>query len=335
MNTFAKKTVIFFIISCMAFTYLQAQPAPGLNQRDIDQFLEFADDYIKMAKRFVNPKNEKAVSDYFYSDNNKLLTASSNFLKKKRWTYEKMNDFLYIVGTGMEAIAFYDEYGYPEEVGQSDDDPFKDIPKKTLDLIKKNKHALKPYFPPMSLDDFPEYDDYSDFEIEDDDDGEYEDEEDDLTEEDIIVEEEVKEVKEIKEPGRKKIRLDRSAEGKYKMDIEGDTHYGYSDYIEIKHVSADSVTGTVQVDWGIGAESRQPMDWEIMYTKSFNAKRSGDVFQFTVIIGAGKTDFVTKYRFTLYPVKDKRGNIAIEGKLKIIEINYDDKVTDCKVKAEK
>jgi hypothetical protein len=129
----------------MAFNFFAQEYK--LEQSDLEQFLAFADEYKTLAKKFLQNTDNMSMTDMFYADNKKLMSATTNFLKGKKWTYDKMNDFLYLVSCAMDAISFYEEYGYPEEVGADDSDPFKDIPAEAITLVKANRETLAKYFP--------------------------------------------------------------------------------------------------------------------------------------------------------------------------------------------
>jgi hypothetical protein len=119
-----------------------------LTEKDVTEFLGFVGEYKAMASKLIKVDESKGISGIFYSDNKKLLTATTNFLKKKNWTYDKFNQFIYKVTLAIVAYKYYEEYGYPEEVGESDDmEAFKDISPDDIALIKKNASQLEALFP--------------------------------------------------------------------------------------------------------------------------------------------------------------------------------------------
>jgi hypothetical protein len=138
--------VLFALVLIFIATNLTAQEFK-LEKNDIKQFLAFADEYKALAKKILQNTDDMSISDIFYMDNHKMLIATNDFLKEKQWTHEKMNDFLYYVSCAMDAISFYDEYGYPAEIGEDESDPFKDIPQAVIALVKEQREALLTYFP--------------------------------------------------------------------------------------------------------------------------------------------------------------------------------------------
>jgi hypothetical protein len=166
-----KKIALAFIFTALIAVFSQAEDAQfkyELSKNDITDFLLFADSYVTMAGKYIPDAAKQPFADLVFSDNKKLYTATENFLKginknlklKGKWDYPKLITFITTVSIGLDAVNYYDEWGYPEETGgdatpdangetteDSSLDPYKDIPKEVLDLAKANKASLGKYFP--------------------------------------------------------------------------------------------------------------------------------------------------------------------------------------------
>jgi hypothetical protein len=169
----------------ISFSFSQEE-SYSLVEEDLASFLGFADEYREMASKFVKDAKTLTVDEIFNTDDMKLLTATQNLLQKKKWTYEKMIDFIYAVTMSLEALSYYETFGYPEEVdGENEEDPFSFLPRKNLELVKKYKSGLEKYFTVTNYEDIMgDYGDYipddEDYEAGEDygDYGDYEDYED-------------------------------------------------------------------------------------------------------------------------------------------------------------
>jgi hypothetical protein len=135
--------LLIAVYSCfMAF----AQEQDSIKQKDIDEFLAFADDYRTLAEKYIKDAKNKSVSDIFYStENDKWLGQTELFLKKAGWSFDKMNQFLYTVYLALLAVDYAEQYG-----DLSDDNGgklFSDIPDSVKELVKANRKKLDAYFP--------------------------------------------------------------------------------------------------------------------------------------------------------------------------------------------
>jgi hypothetical protein len=150
-----KRIMTGLVILVTSFTFAFSQDEGySLTEEDIKLFLSFADEYREMASTFVKDAATMSVDEIFNTDDMKLLTATQNFLKNKKWTYEKMIDFIYTVTMSLEALSYYETIGYPEEVdGEDEEDPFSFLPRKNIDLVKKYKSGLEKYFTVTNYED--------------------------------------------------------------------------------------------------------------------------------------------------------------------------------------
>ncbi|MBN1412674.1 MAG: hypothetical protein JW969_17635 [Spirochaetales bacterium] len=171
-----KKSVFaFLLMSAIAVLCYSAESSftYELTQNDVSDFLSFVDDYVTMAAKFIPDAGTKSIPDIVFSDNKKLLSSTENYLKtankklklKSKWDYTKLINFITTVTISLDAINYYEEWGYPEETGaddvmESEDDetevdtssldPYIEIPKVVLDIAQKNKATLEKYFPSMN-----------------------------------------------------------------------------------------------------------------------------------------------------------------------------------------
>ncbi len=142
------KKIFFVIAICTSslFPLVAQDQAVKIDQRDIDEFLGFADEYRALAKSFFKNAGRRSVSEIFYStDNAKWLSETENFLKAKAWSFDKMSNFLYSVNLALLAIDYKDSYGTIANGEGSG--LFDDVPQPLAMLVRKNLKALKPYFP--------------------------------------------------------------------------------------------------------------------------------------------------------------------------------------------
>lgn len=118
----------------------------GLSQKDITEFLAFADGYKDLAGRYIRNAEQKSVSEIFYStDSEKWVAETEKFLKSKGWTFDRMNQFLYTVYLALLAINYEDAYA--SDSPESGEDLFEDVSQAAKALVRKNRKALSVYFP--------------------------------------------------------------------------------------------------------------------------------------------------------------------------------------------
>jgi len=303
MRGLVSKIIIMLLFSMIGVVHLMSVEY-HLNTKDLDSFLSFAEEYKKLALKFENNAMGMSVNDIYYSENTQLYTATNNFLQKKKWNDQKFNDFIYIVSVSLEAIVYHKEFG------ESDDDPFKDLSKKTLEIVMSRQEELLKYF---------NVEDYSDINLEDMDLDSLESE---------LLDSENLDSKKLKNNRDGSSKNHQIQTGRYKMEIDGDSHPGWGNYLQIQSVSKEKITGEAGLDWGIGPQARMPMDWEKMYNEPFVARLTGNRFAFKVVVAGEFKNVQSEYHFDL-TVND--GEII--GMVEITAVIDRSSLIECKVKA--
>jgi hypothetical protein len=149
--------VIAMVVSSFVCAIAQDQ-ANTIQQKDIDEFLSFADDYKTISEKFIKNAKNKSISEIFYTtDNSRWAKQSDIILKKAGWTFDKMNQFLYTVYLALLAINYSEMYGDVSK--QEGGNLFEDVPESVKQLVKKNHGRLDKYFP---KEDYAAYADSSD-----------------------------------------------------------------------------------------------------------------------------------------------------------------------------
>jgi hypothetical protein len=149
--------VLFFLLAILLSITAQ-EAVYKLAQKDIDEFIGFADEYKALAAKVVRNVKNKSVSEIFYTtDNDKLVNETVDFLKNKGWSYDKMSQFLYTVYLALIAIDYTDSY--TDTKTDNSGNLFEDVTKETKTLVRKNKPALDKYFP---KEDYSRYEDDTD-----------------------------------------------------------------------------------------------------------------------------------------------------------------------------
>jgi hypothetical protein len=136
---------VFVLLASCGFALAQEKTS-AINQKDIDEFLSFADDYKASAEKYIKNAKNKSISEIFYStDNSRWVSQTEVFLKKAGWSFDKMNQFLYTVYLALLAINYSDTYG---DVSKAEGgNLFEDIPDSVKRLVKANLARLNKYFP--------------------------------------------------------------------------------------------------------------------------------------------------------------------------------------------
>jgi len=133
-----------FVVLCFVLIIPVFAEEYNFTQADIDKFLSFAPAYLTMARTYFPDNTAMELEDFYYSDNDKLMDATENFLKPYNWAYLKLNDFIYITRITLDYIALMDAYILfsAEEASLFSED----ITDTMLTLITDNMDKLDDFF---------------------------------------------------------------------------------------------------------------------------------------------------------------------------------------------
>lgn len=97
--------------------------------------------------------------------------------------------------------------------------------------------------------------------------------------------------------------------GRYKMWLANDAAW-HQDALELGNVTTEELDGTVEIDLGLGPESRPPEADEKLHKIPFKARRSGasEPYVAEVLVGAVQPRV---YRFELYPIEPGKSFVGI------------------------
>ncbi|MBP7552606.1 MAG: hypothetical protein KA885_04210 [Spirochaetes bacterium] len=136
MKKFLFLALFVFVISFSLFSKKYS-----IKEQDINIFLSLAEEYkILLSGLLSEEEKNLKLSEAFYLNNESIKNETKIFLEKNNWSYEKFENFLYVVGAILDALS------YSEVFGNYDDVLLEDISKLSVYLVKKRKDKLTEYF---------------------------------------------------------------------------------------------------------------------------------------------------------------------------------------------
>lgn len=256
-----KKIIILFFLLFSFIIYIKGA---DINEKDIKQFLSFADKYLDTVKKFLNNDEKNLKLDaILYLENQQIIEISESFLKKNGWTIEKMYYFISITSLVITYIEIWEKYNAPEG-----EQIVEEISKDSILLIKKYKDKLLKYITILEYDE-------------------------NLDSEETNVTDQIDNNNYKNFIGNYKMNIENNIRANF-FD---------SDEIIIKKINNNEIKGEVVISWDIGPQARIPMEWEKTYYLSFSSNIINNNIKFSVIV-AEKYQAASKYEFNLYLEKE-------------------------------
>jgi len=135
------KKPLFLVLFIFIVLFFSFSKKYSIKEQEITIFLSLADEYKILLNGFLNEEEKSLkLNEAFYLDNESIKNETKIFLEKKNWSYEKFENFLYVVGATLDALS------YSEVFGNYDDVLLEDISKISVFLVKKYKAKLTEYF---------------------------------------------------------------------------------------------------------------------------------------------------------------------------------------------
>ncbi|HOF00356.1 MAG TPA: hypothetical protein PK385_05485 [Spirochaetota bacterium] len=135
------KKLLFFALFVFVIPFSLFSKKYSIKEQDIIIFLSLAEEYKVLLSGLLSEEEKNLkLSETFYLDNESVKNETKIFLEKNNWSYEKFENFLYVVGATLDALS------YSEVFGNYDDVLLEDISKPSVFLVKKYKSKLAEYF---------------------------------------------------------------------------------------------------------------------------------------------------------------------------------------------